>query len=91
MAGLQSVNTPKLSRRVLLAATTVAAMGAATAAAQEAPPEKVDISSLPRVKQAMVAPPFLPEHEQVATGGPKIVEVTFVSEEKKMVIYCEGT
>lgn len=91
MAGLQSVNTPKLSRRVLLAATTVAAMGAATAAAQEAPPEKVDISSLPRVKQAMVAPPFLPEHEQVATGGPKIVEVTFVIEEKKMVIDGEGT
>jgi nitrite reductase (NO-forming) len=91
MAGLQSLNTPKLSRRVLLAATTVAAMGAATAAAQEAPPEKVDISSLPRVKQAMVAPPFLPEHEQVATGGPKIVEVTFVIEEKKMVIDGEGT
>lgn len=91
MAGLQSVNTPKLSRRVLLAATTVAAMGAATAAAQEAPPEKADISSLPRVKQAMVAPPFLPEHEQVATGGPKIVEVTFVIEEKKMVIDGEGT
>ena len=91
MAGLLSVNTPKLSRRVLLAATTVAAMGAATAAAQEAPPEKVDISSLPRVKQAMVAPPFLPEHEQVATGGPKIVEVTFVIEEKKMVIDGEGT
>lgn len=91
MAGLQSLNTPKLSRRVLLAATTVAAMGAATAAAQEAPPEKVDISSLPRVKQAMVAPPFLPEHEQVATGGAKIVEVTFVIEEKKMVIDSEGT
>lgn len=91
MAGLQSLNTPKLSRRVLLAATTAAAMGAATAVAQEAPPEKVDISSLPRVKQVMVAPPFLPEHEQVATGGPKIVEVTFVIEEKKMVIDSEGT
>jgi nitrite reductase (NO-forming) len=39
----------------------------------------------------MVAPPFLPEHEQVAVGGPKIVEVTFVIEEKKMVIDSEGT
>lgn len=39
----------------------------------------------------MVAPPFLPEHEQVATGGPKIVEVTFVIEEKKMVLDSEGT
>jgi nitrite reductase (NO-forming) len=91
MAGLQSLNIPKLSRRVLLAATAVAAVGTAKAVAQEAPPEKVDISLLPRVKQAMVAPPFLPEHEQVATGGPKIVEVTFVIEEKKMVIDGEGT
>jgi nitrite reductase (NO-forming) len=91
MAGLQSSNLPKLSRRVLLAATAVAAMGTARAVAQEAPPEKVDISSLPRVKQVMVAPPFLPEHEQVATGGPKIVEVTFVIEEKKMVLDSDGT
>jgi len=91
MAGLQSLNIPKLSRRVLLAATAVAAAGTAKAVAQEAAPEKVDIASLPRVKQAMVAPPFLPEHEQVATGGPKIVEVTFVIEEKKMVIDSEGT
>ncbi len=91
MAGLQSLNPPKLSRRGLLAATTVAAMGAATAVAQEAPPEKVDISALPRVKQAMVAPPFLPEHEQVATGGPKIIEVTFAIEEKKVAIDKEGT
>ncbi len=50
-----------------------------------------DISALPRVKQKMVAPPFLPEHEQVATGGPKIVEVTFNIEEKKLVIDKEGT
>ncbi len=50
-----------------------------------------DISSLPRVKQAMVAPPFLPEHEQVAVGGPKIVEVTLTIEEKKMELDNEGT
>jgi nitrite reductase (NO-forming) len=50
-----------------------------------------DVSNLPRVKQTMVAPPFLPEHEQVAVGGPKIVEVTLVIEEKKMVLDREGT
>jgi nitrite reductase (NO-forming) len=50
-----------------------------------------DVSTLPRVKQTMVAPPFLPVHEQVAVGGPKIVEVTLVIEEKKMVIDSEGT
>ena len=91
MTSLQSLITPVLSRRGLLAATAVAAMGTAKAVAQETQPVKIDISSLPRVKQTMVAPPFLPEHEQVAVGGPKIVEVTFVIEEKKMVIDSEGT
>ena len=51
----------------------------------------VDISALPRVKQQMVAPPHLPEHEQVASTGPKIVEVLLTIEEKKMVIDDEGT
>lgn len=91
MFSFKSLTTPVLSRRGLLAATAVAAMGSAKAVAQEALPAKVDISALPRVKQVMVAPPFLPEHEQVAVGGPKIVEVTFVIEEKKIVIDSEGT
>ena len=51
----------------------------------------VDISTLPRVTQKLVAPPFLPEHEQVASGGPKIVEVTLTIDEKKMVIDPDGT
>ncbi|MEE8444915.1 MAG: nitrite reductase, copper-containing, partial [Alphaproteobacteria bacterium] len=37
--------------------------------------QATDISKLPRVKQKMVAPPMLPIHEQVASGGPKVVEV----------------
>jgi nitrite reductase (NO-forming) len=39
----------------------------------------------------MVAPPNMPRHEQVATTGPKIVEVLLTIEEKKMVIDDEGT
>ena len=50
-----------------------------------------DVSTLPRVKQIMVAPPFLPKHDQVAVGGPKIVEVTMTIEEKKMQLDSEGT
>ncbi len=50
-----------------------------------------EIGKLPRVKQKMVAPPMLPTHEQVASGGPKIVEVTLVIEEKKMKIDEDGT
>jgi len=51
----------------------------------------VDIGALPRVQQQMVAPPHLPEHEQVASTGAKIVEVLLTIEEKKMVIDDEGT
>lgn len=50
----------------------------------------VNVDSLPRVQQKLVPPPFLPEHEQVASTGPKIVEVTMVIEEKKMVIDADG-
>lgn len=85
------------------AATSVLAAQAAGAAAMPMAPEpetqngvqlaaaKVDISKLPRVKQKLVQPPFMPDHEQVATDGPKIVEVEFDIEEKKMVIDDEGT
>lgn len=51
----------------------------------------VDVSKLPRVKQTLVKPPFLPDHEQVATTGPKIVEVTMTIEEKKIEIDDNGT
>jgi nitrite reductase (NO-forming) len=46
---------------------------------------------LKRVKQVLVKPPFLPEHSQTAEGGPKIVEVRLVVEERKMVIDNLGT
>ena len=36
--------------------------------------------------QELVAPPFLPEHDQVAKGGAKIVEVTLDVVEKEMEI-----
>jgi len=91
MSTLKTLISPLLTRRGLLAATAVTAaatLGAAPSVADEA---KIDISKLPRVKQKMVTPPFLPEHEQVATGGPKIVEVTFTIEEKRIVIDNDGT
>lgn len=52
---------------------------------------EVDFDKLPRIKQELVAPPFLPEHDQVAKGGPKIVEVRIEVDEKKMVIDEKGT
>ena len=44
------------------------------------------IKPLLRVQQKLVAPPFLPKHNQVAAGGPKIVEVELVVVEKEMEI-----
>lgn len=38
---------------------------------------------LERVKQEMVMPPLVPIHDQVAKGGPKIIEVAFEIQEKK--------
>ena len=80
-----------LSRRSLLTATAVT-MAAVALSSQEALADDaaVDVSKLPRVKQTLVAPPFLPQHEQVATTGPTIVEVTLTIEEKKIVIDKEG-
>ena len=58
-----------------------AAEGAAASTAIPA-----DLSGYTRVKQELVAPPFAPVHEQVATGGPKIIEITMVTEERLMVV-----
>lgn len=54
-----------------------------------APP--IDVDSLPRAKVDLVAPPFVHEHDQIATDGPKVVEVTLNIEEKKIVIDGAGT
>lgn len=47
---------------------------------------KADIDGLPRVTQALVAPPFLPKHQQVAQGGAKIIQVKMVIEEKEIEV-----
>ena len=41
---------------------------------------------LQRVIQELVRPPFVPKHEQIATGNPKIVQVRLVAEEKEIEI-----
>jgi len=85
--------TAAVSAGIMVADTTTARAGteAATEAGTEAEtltPEQ--IAALPRVKQEMVMPPFLPKHDQVAKGGPKVVEVRFEIEEKKMVLDDDG-
>lgn len=44
------------------------------------------VKGMERVKQKLVVPPFLPEHDQVAKGGPKIVEIELTVIEKEIEI-----
>jgi nitrite reductase (NO-forming) len=97
----QTADTLAIGRRQFLLAAGAAGLVAGAvhgASAQESvevdamkKTVAVDISSLPRVKQKLVPPPFAPEHEQVATGGPKIVEVEMTIQEKQIEIDDEGT
>ena len=48
------------------------------------------VNGLERITQKLVAPPFLPAHEQVATGPPKVVQVRLVVEEKLMQVSPDG-
>jgi nitrite reductase (NO-forming) len=50
-----------------------------------------NVDTLPREKVTLVAPPFVHNHEQAATTGPKIVEFTLTIEEKSVVIDEQGT
>jgi nitrite reductase (NO-forming) len=83
-----------VSRRTFLTSSAAAGSGLLFAQANiqtaQAALSEADISKLPRVKQKMVAPPFFPKHDQVAKGGPKVVEVRFDIIEKKMVLDDEG-
>jgi len=47
---------------------------------------KGDGDNLSRVTQEMVPPPMLPKFDQVDKDGPKIVQVTFVVQEKKIEV-----
>ena len=48
--------------------------------------EPEDVSQLERVTQELVAPPFLPAHEQTYDGEPRVVEVRMEIEEKEIEV-----
>ncbi len=50
-----------------------------------------EIASLPRERVTLVAPPHVHAHQQVAVGGPKVVEFVMAIEEKPVEIDDEGT
>ena len=53
--------------------------------------DPMNMDLLERVRQELVPPPFVPAHDQVASGAPKVVQVRMVIEEKAMVIDDDGT
>jgi nitrite reductase (NO-forming) len=96
---MDSPQTATLTRRTLLAGAAFAGVMAGVLTTGQAAAEQVltavgsppDLTKLPRRKVELVDPPFVHEHEQVATTGPAIVEFTLTIEEKLMVIDDEGT
>lgn len=86
-----------VSRRTFVKGTTAigSALVASSLAASQADAavsrSEEEIAGLPRIKQKLVPPPFMPEHDQVAKGGPKVVEVRMDIEEKRMVLDDEGS
>lgn len=82
-AGVAAPRSPKLHKVNDTSAKLYKAAAEQTADSTAKP---VDLSGYTRVKQELVAPPFAPKHDQVAVGGPKIVEITMVTDEVLMVV-----
>jgi nitrite reductase (NO-forming) len=79
-------------RQALLGAAAACVLTTALPAlASSAPVSEAEIAALPRETIKLIAPPHVHAHEQVATGGPKVVEFTMKIEEKPVVIDDEGT
>lgn len=92
MPGSQASKMTDLNRRrLLLTGGAIAAVPGASQLVAASAAAATDPDRLPRVKQELVAPPAVPEHEQVTSGGPRIVEVEFVVREDKRVIDSDGT
>ncbi len=89
----------ELSRRTLLGAAAFAGVFGAVMASAPAVAEQSGVvtgpapalEELPRVQVELVTPPFVHPHEQVAIGGPKVMQFTMTIEEKPLVIDDYGT
>ena len=48
--------------------------------------KQADLSGLPRVQQTLLKPPMVPEHDLMRDGGPRVVEIEMVIEEKEIEV-----
>lgn len=78
-------------RQALLGAAAAAMLAAMPPLAAVANEIETEIAALAREKVTLVAPPYVHGHEQVATGGPKVVEFIMPIVEKNVIIDDEGT
>lgn len=95
---------PDPKRRAFLAATATGALAVGLSAGSRSVAQtavsaanplaiataEIDIAALPRVRQTLVPPPFAPKHDQIAKGGPKIVEIEMTIEEKLIEVDDDG-
>ncbi|WP_292292558.1 copper-containing nitrite reductase [Marivita sp.] len=86
MAGAGAMATPRAPKLTGINANSAKLYKTAGQQAAESTAKPADLSGYTRVKQELVAPPFAPAHEQVATGGPKIIEITMETTERLMVV-----
>jgi nitrite reductase (NO-forming) len=75
-------------KRIIYSSIAIAAIMSAFSAHADQPSKAGDLK---RVTQVLVKPPFLPEHSQVAQGGPKIVAMQLEVQERELVIDPLGT
>jgi nitrite reductase (NO-forming) len=73
------------TRRNMLVCAAVSAL------LMTAPALAEDLSSLPRVKVDLVAPPFIHAHEQATKAPPSVIQFKMTVEEKELVIDNDGT
>lgn len=85
-AGVGAMTAPRRPDMAKANTTSAKLYKAASEQAKDTTAKPADLSGYTRVKQNLVAPPYAPEHEQVATGGPKIIEITMETSERLMVV-----
>ncbi|MCT8160165.1 copper-containing nitrite reductase [Pseudoruegeria sp. SHC-113] len=83
IGGAAAARTPR-PPKVSIPGMPLVRTGEKIDAATDAKP--ADLSGYTRVKQELVAPPFAPVHEQVATGGPKIIEIEMTTDEVLLTV-----
>ena len=91
----------KLLHTSLLASALALAVGAAAPAPAQAVDalelvnatldQASDLAALPRQQVTLKRPPFVHDHDQVAKGGPKVVQFTLPIVEKEIVVDGQGT